>query len=165
MLVPFKSLPKNSRIWIFPSSEEIDFKKKGKIKERLIKFISDWTSHNKNLQASFELPYNRFIVVALNENLQNASGCSIDALMNLIQIFEKKFNLILLDRMNVLYRDKTKKIEYATLKDFVKMVKSKSINSTTTVFNNLVINKEEYLNLWEVPAINSWHSRYFKIKK
>ena len=34
MLVPFKSLPKNSRIWIFPSSEEIDFKKKGKNKER-----------------------------------------------------------------------------------------------------------------------------------
>ena len=67
MLVPFKSLPKDSRIWIFPSSEEIDIQKKTKIKERLIKFISDWTSHNKNLQASFELPYNRFIVVALNE--------------------------------------------------------------------------------------------------
>ena len=165
MLVPFKSLPKESRIWIFPSSKELDFQKKVKIKERLIKFISDWTSHNKNLQASFELPYNRFIVVALNENLQNASGCSIDSLMNLIQIFEKEFNLILLDRMNVLYRDKTKKIEYSTLKDFVKMVKSKSINSTTTVFNNLVINKEEYLNLWEVPAINSGHSRYFKIKQ
>ena len=165
MLVTFKSLPKDSRIWIFPSSKEIDVQKKAKIKERLIKFISDWTSHNKNLQASFELPYNRFIVVGLNQNLQNASGCSIDALMNLIQIFEKEFNLILLDRMNVLYRDKTKKIEYSTIKDFLKMVKSKSINSSTTVFNNLVINKEEYSNLWEVQARNSWHSRYFKIKK
>ena len=165
MLVPFKSLPKDSRIWIFPSSKELDFQKKVKIKERLIKFISEWTSHNKNLQASFELPYNRFIVVALNENLQNASGCSIDALMNLIQIFEKDFDLILLDRMNVHYRDETKKIEYSTLKDFIKMVKSKSINSSTTVFNNLVTNKEEYLNLWEVQARNSWHSRYFKIKK
>ena len=70
MLVPFKSLPKDSRIWIFPSSKEIDIQKKAKIKERLIKFISDWTSHNKNLQASFELPYNRFIVVALNENIK-----------------------------------------------------------------------------------------------
>tara|TARA_B100000963_G_scaffold142725_1_gene124241 strand:+ start:151 stop:648 length:498 start_codon:yes stop_codon:yes gene_type:complete len=165
MLVPFKFLPKDSRIWIFPSSKEIDIQKKVKIKERLIKFISEWTSHNKNLQASFELPYNRFIVVALNKNIQNPSGCSIDALMNLIQIFEKEFDLILLDRMNVHYRDKTKKIEYSTLKDFIKMVKSKSINSSTTVFNNLVINKEEYLNLWEVPAMNSWHSRYFKIKK
>lgn len=165
MLVPFKSLPKDSRIWIFPSSKEIDIQKKAKIKERLIKFISDWTSHNKNLQASFELPYNRFIVVALNENLQNASGCSIDALMNLIQILEKEFDLILLDRMNVLYRDKSKNINYLTLKDFVKMVKSKSINSKTTVFNNLVTNKEEYMNSWEVPAIDSWHSRYFKIKK
>ena len=165
MLVPFKSLPKNSRIWIFPSSKEIDIHKKSKIKERLVKFISDWTSHNKNIQAGFELPYNRFIVIALNQNLQNASGCSIDSLMNIIQIFEKEFDLILLDRMNVLYRDKTRKIEYLTLKDFVKMVKYKSINSSTTVFNNLVINKEEYMDLWEVPAINSWHSRYFKIKK
>lgn len=165
MLVPFKSLPKNSRIWIFPSSKEIDIHKKSKIKERLVKFISDWTSHNKNIQAGFELPYNRFIVIALNQNLQNASGCSIDSLMNIIQIFEKEFDLILLDRMNVLYRDKNRKIEYLTLKDFVKMVKYKSINSSTTVFNNLVINKEEYMDLWEVPAINSWHSRYFKIKK
>lgn len=165
MLVPFKSLPKNSRIWIFPSSKEIDIHKKSKIKERLVKFISDWTSHNKNIQAGFQLPYNRFIVIALNQNLQNASGCSIDSLMNIIQIFEKEFDLILLDRMNVLYRDKNRKIEYLTLKDFVKMVKYKSINSSTTVFNNLVINKEEYMDLWEVPAINSWHSRYFKIKK
>lgn len=164
MLVSFESLPKNSRIWIFPSSEEIDFRTKVKIRERLVKFISDWTSHNKNIQASFELPYNRFIVIALNQNLQNASGCSIDALMNLIQIFEKEFNMILLDRMNVLYRDKTKKIEYLTLKDFIVKVKSKSINSKTVVFNNLVINKEEYMKSWEVPALNSWHSRYFKIK-
>ncbi len=165
MLVSFESLPKNSRIWIFPSSKEIDFRTKMKIRERLVKFISDWTSHNKNIQASFELPYNRFIVIALNQNLQNASGCSIDALMNLIQIFEKEFNMILLDRMNVLYRDKTKKIEYLTLKDFIVKVKSKSINSKTVVFNNLVINKEEYMKSWEVPALNSWHSRYFKIKK
>ena len=165
MLVSFESLPKNSRIWIFPSSEEIDFRTKVKIRERLVKFISDWTSHNKNIQASFELPYNRFIVIALNQNLQNASGCSIDALMNLIQILEKEFDLILLDRMNVLYRDKSKNINYLTLKHFVKMVKSKSINSKTTVFNNLVTNKEEYMNSWEVPAIDSWHSRYFKIKK
>ena len=47
-------------------------------------------------------------------------GCSIDALMNLIQILEKEFDLILLDRMNVLYRDKSKNINYLTLKDFVK---------------------------------------------
>ena len=161
MLVPFKSLPKDSRIWIFPSCKEIDIQKKAKIKERLIKFISDWTSHNKNLQASFELPYNRFIVVALNENLQNASGCSIDALMNLIQILEKEFDLILLDRMNVLHRDKSKNINYLTLKDFVKMVKSKSINSKATVFNNLVTNIGEYQENWEIPASESWHSRFF----
>ena len=57
MLVPFKSLPKDSRIWIFPSSEDIDIQKKTKIKERLIKFISDWTSHNKNLQAQYYFLY------------------------------------------------------------------------------------------------------------
>ena len=31
----------------------------------------------------------------------------------------------------------------------------------TIVFNNLVNNIEEYNESWEVPAMDSWHSRFF----
>ena len=62
--------------------------------------------------------------------------------------------------MNVTYRTKNK-IECISLKDFIKMAKKKLLNSDVIVFNNLVINKKEYNSLWEVPAISSWHARYF----
>jgi hypothetical protein len=45
--------------------------------------------------------------------------------------------------------------------DFKKMVKSKAVTENTIVFNNLVVNKEEFLTQWEVPAHQSWHARYF----
>jgi hypothetical protein len=41
------------------------------------------------------------------------------------------------------------------------MVKNKSVTENTLVFNNLVVNKAEFLSQWEVPAKDSWHARYF----
>jgi hypothetical protein len=40
------------------------------------------------------------------------------------------------------------------------MAKNKSISKNTIVFNNLVVNKHEYENHWEVPAEESWHGRF-----
>jgi hypothetical protein len=40
------------------------------------------------------------------------------------------------------------------------MAKAKAISKNTIVFNNLVANKQEYLEHWEVPASESWHGRF-----
>ena len=40
------------------------------------------------------------------------------------------------------------------------MAKDKAVSKNTIVFNNLVTNKAEYLENWEVPAKDSWHSRF-----
>ena len=160
MIVPFEELPEESRVWIYQSNRvftaaELDF-----IKECAIDFLNNWTAHGANLQAAIDIPYDRFLVIALNESLQSASGCSIDSSVHFIQNLEKKLGITLLDKMNVTYRIKNK-IEYISLNDFRKMAKKKILNSDVIVFNNLVINKKEYDSLWEVPAISSWHARYF----
>ena len=160
MIVHFEELPEESRVWIYQSNRvftaaELDF-----IKECANDFLNNWTAHGANLQAAIDIPYDRFLVIALNESLQSASGCSIDSSVHFIQNLEKKLGITLLDKMNVTYRIKNK-IQYISLKDFRKMAKKKLINSDVIVFNNLVINKKEYNSLWEVPAISSWHARYF----
>ena len=160
MIVPFDELPEESRIWIYQSNrvftvEELDF-----IKVNANDFLNNWTAHGAELQVAIDIPYDRFLVIALNESLQSASGCSIDSSVRFIQNLEKKLGVILLDKMNVTYRIRNK-IEYISLKDFRKMAKKKLLNSDVIVFNNLVINKKEYNSLWEVPAISSWHARYF----
>jgi hypothetical protein len=40
------------------------------------------------------------------------------------------------------------------------MAKEKAVSKNTIVFNNLVNSKREYQEFWEVPASESWHSRF-----
>jgi hypothetical protein len=53
-------------------------------------------------------------------------------------------------------------LSHKSLEDFKKMAKARAINSSTVVFNNLVDTVASYRTFWEVPAAESWHSRFFK---
>jgi len=161
MLVPFSSLPDHARVWIYPASRIFTETEKEEISEILAQFLNQWSTHGSPLKTAFTLPYDRFIVIGLDEEVQGASGCSIDASVHLIQQLEQKFNLTLLDKMNVCYRDNDQ-IHYTALKDFRKLAKTPKVNLATIVFNNLVVDKAEYESIWEVPAYDSWHARFIK---
>jgi hypothetical protein len=160
MFVPFDELTNDARVWIYPSSRPFTKAECATIASKLESFIAAWTAHGASLKASFLLPYNRFIVIALDENTQAASGCSIDASVRIIQELEKTFDVTLLDKMNVSFKQ-GEFITYKPLLDFKKMVKDNSLTKNTIVFNHLVVNKGEFLMQWEVPAKDSWHARYF----
>ncbi len=159
MLVPFESLPDTSRVWIYQANRPFTEEEAKEISGKLDAFIEQWTAHGANLEASYEIKYRRFIVIALDQEITSASGCSIDASVHFIQQLEKEYEVDLLDKMNVSYK-MGEFIAYKSLADFRKMAKQKSVSSRTIVFNNLVNNKAEYLSEWEVPASQSWHKRF-----
>lgn len=159
MLVEFNDLPDTSRVWIYQAGRSLTENEISEIKQKLETFLEQWTVHGSTLEASYEIRYKRFIVIALNQELQAASGCSIDASVNFIQQLEKEYNIELLDKMNVSYRQGDF-IAYKPLLDFKKMAKQNAVSQNTIVFNNLVTNKYEYINYWEVPARDSWHARF-----
>tara|TARA_B100000900_G_scaffold374786_1_gene356294 strand:- start:5253 stop:5744 length:492 start_codon:yes stop_codon:yes gene_type:complete len=162
MLVTFKELPDESRVWIYQSNRIFTNKELNYIRAYSYDFLKKWTAHGSNLQAGIDIPYDRFIVIGLNESIKSATGCSIDSSVRFIQTIESKFNIVLLDKMNVTYRVNNNNIDYTPLKNFIIMAKKKLIHENVIVFNNLVVNKKEYRTQWEVPASFSWHSRYFK---
>ena len=53
MIVNFKSLEKNSRVWVFQSLDFIDDRLVEKIKEKISSFLSEWKSHQKEFKSSF----------------------------------------------------------------------------------------------------------------
>ena len=159
MLVDFKELPDTSRVWIYQASRSFTTEELSEIQNNLNTFIKQWTAHGSDLKAGYEIKYNRFITIGLDQSITHASGCSIDASVHFIQALEKKYNVDLLDKMNVSYKQ-GEFVAYKTLKDFKKMAKNKSVSKNTVVFNNLVTNKLEYENHWEVPAEDSWHGRF-----
>ncbi|WP_396638175.1 ABC transporter ATPase [Maribacter sp. R77961] len=159
MLVDFNTLPDSSRVWIYQASRTFNESELKEINASLDTFIQNWTAHGNDLNAGYEIQYNRFIVIALDQSSQSATGCSIDASVHFIQQLEKKYGVELLDKMNVSYKQ-GEFVAYKNLIDFKTMAKQKAISKNTVVFNNLVATKGEYKTHWEVPASESWHARF-----
>lgn len=159
MLVDFNTLPETSRVWIYQANRSFTDEELEEIKHKLTEFINIWSSHGKDLQAGFEIRYKRFIVIALDQDIQAATGCSIDSSVAFIQQLEQDYSVDLLDKMNVSYKQ-GEFVAYKPLTDFRKMAKDKAVSKNTIVFNNLVTNIAEYKENWEVPASESWHSRF-----
>ena len=158
MVKEFNELPDEARVWIFQANRGFSEDELNEIKPKIERFLKQWTVHGKALKAGFEIRYNRFIILGLDESQANASGCSIDASVRFIQSLEKEYNVDLLDKMNVSFKN-GEFVAHKPLLDFKKMVKQKAVSPQTIVFNNLVNTKQEYKEFWEVPMTESWHSR------
>ncbi|MBC3758632.1 ABC transporter ATPase [Hyunsoonleella sp. SJ7] len=161
MLVDFNTLPDDARVWIYQANRSFTPEEIEEIESRLAEFIENWTAHGADLKAGYTIKYKRFIVIGLNQQLNSATGCSIDASVHFIQQLEKDFNVDLMDKMNVSYKQ-GEFVAYKSLTDFRKMAKDKAVSKNTVVFNNLVANIAEFKENWEVPASESWHSRFLK---
>ncbi|WP_339709618.1 ABC transporter ATPase [uncultured Kriegella sp.] len=159
MLVDFDELPDTSRVWIYQASRSFSTEELLEVRQELDGFIEQWTAHGADLRAGYIIRYNRFIILALDQSMAAASGCSIDASVHFIQQLEKRYDVELLDKMNVSYKQ-GEFVAYKPLSDFRKMAKQKAVSANTVVFNNLVATKAEYLENWEVPASESWHARF-----
>ncbi|MGV3696098.1 ABC transporter ATPase [Flavobacterium sp.] len=160
MYIPFENLPEESRIWIYQSNRKFSDDEMSEIDTDLKKFVENWAAHGTGLEASYLLKYNRFIILAVNQEVQQATGCSIDSSVTFIQNLEQKYQVDLLDKMNVTFKN-GEHIAHKSLIDFKRMAKEKAVTQNTIVFNNLVNTIEEFNENWEVPAAESWHSRFF----
>lgn len=159
MLVEFDKISGEAKVWIYQANRSFSEVELEEIKTKLSNFITEWTAHGSDLEASFEIKYKRFIILAVDQEKQMATGCSIDSSVHFIQQLEKEYNVDLMDKMNVSYKQ-GQYVAYKDLKAFRKMAKDKAVTGNTIVFNNLVTTKAEFLENWEVPARESWHGRF-----
>lgn len=154
-------LPMNSRVWIFQSSRPINGAMAARLSEELGAFILDWAAHGKQLFAAFEIRYERFIIIAVDERQATASGCSIDSMMRRIQELDMRYDLDLLNRMKVAYRKGSEIIE-CSMNDFSKMLESGEVDKNTIVFNNLIQQLADLDHSWECPVASSWHANLLR---
>src|SRR5690606_12889738 len=104
MFIPFNDLPDTSRVWIYQANRSFTESEIEEISLRLEQFISSWIEHCANLNASIEIKYKRFIIITLDQNMNVATGCSIDTSVHFIPQLEKDSNADLLDKMTVSYK-------------------------------------------------------------
>ncbi|WP_271766846.1 ABC transporter ATPase [Aquimarina algiphila] len=159
MLVEFNDLPETSRVWIYQANRSFTQEEQKEVEKKLKEFLTQWTAHGADLKAGYEIKYKRFITIGLDQGVNAATGCSIDASVHFILELERAYDVDLMDKMNVSFKQ-GEFVAYKSLTDFKKMAKNRSVSPNTIVFNNLVTNIAEYRTNWEVPAKDSWHNRF-----
>ena len=150
----------NSRVWVYQSDKKLSDSEAQEVQIQLDNFAKSWTAHNNQLKAKGEVRYNRFLILIVDEGQAGASGCSIDKSVHFIKHLEQQYNINLLDRFNLAYREGNEVLS-APRHDFEEMLKQGNINTNTIVFNNMVQNLNELQTKWEVPFKDSLHIQLF----
>mgnify|MGYP000921115092 CR=1 FL=1 len=153
-----KQMPGDARVWVYQSNTILTETQVNTIIQKGKDFVESWAAHGAALNASFDVLYNRFIIIAVDEKQAMASGCSIDKSVAFIKAVEQEFGLQLLDRMQVAYR-KANAIEVCSLNEFEKLANNGAVDAATIVFNNMITTKAGFDSEWEVPLKGSWQSR------
>ena len=153
------TLPDHSRVWIYQSNRELSDSETSELRTAGKEFVQNWTSHGSDLLAAFDVIYNRFLVIYLDEKNAAASGCSIDSSVGFIRQTQEKYQIDLLDRLQIAFKD-GEEVKTLPMAQFQAEMKSGNIDENTVVFNNLVKDKAEFDAKWEVAIKDSWHRQW-----
>lgn len=154
-MVTLTDLSENSRIWIYQSSREFTADEVKQLNTLATEFVTTWSAHGAALKAAAQVLHNRFLVIGVDEQQAAASGCSIDKSVALIKKIEVEFNTNLLDRMQIAYR-KEGEIKTCKLPQITTLLENGELTENTVIFNNLVSNKKDWNQKWEVALKDSW---------
>ncbi|WP_353138291.1 ABC transporter ATPase [Pseudopedobacter sp.] len=149
-----------SKVWIYQSNRIFTSAELERLNTILADFTTSWTAHNQQLKASYEIKYQRFIVLIVDETLTGASGCSIDKSVHVMKAIEEEFKVNLFDRFQVAWKEGNE-IKITGRSEFESLIQEQKVNAETIVFNNLVKNLSELNHAWEVPLKESWHAKVF----
>lgn len=159
MFAPFETLADSARIWIYQSGRKFTETEKITISDTLRTFTHSWVAHGNPLKTSFTILYDQFIVLAADENFNEASGCSIDSSVRVIRQLDQQFSLNLFDRTKIGFL-KSEHIEMIPLHELPNALAEGRWQQHSLFFNNVVELKGQLKNGWITPANQTWLKRY-----
>jgi hypothetical protein len=159
MFIPFDEIHDRSRIWIYQTNRKLNDNEVRIISEALKAFTDSWMVHGSPMQASFDIRFNRFIIIAADEGINAASGCSIDTSTRMFKKLGSELNVDFFDRTQVVFHASGEVFSIPT-SDLKDKLSTGAWNAETIVFNNLVTTKKDLDKSWQVSAGTTWLKRF-----
>jgi len=98
----FPNLPAHSRIWLYLADKKLDATEAQYVNEQMHHFLSNWAAHNKKLTCEGTLLFNQYLILAVNEDIESASGCSIDSSVRFVKSLGAELNVDFFNRIKVM---------------------------------------------------------------
>ena len=153
-----------NRVWIYQADRFFTEPELEIVEAKLKAFILEWTAHGSQLSAKVEVVYNLFIVLSVDENVAQVTGCSIDKSVHMLKDIEQTIQIDLFNRLLVTYRDDQGDLQIVSRDVFDALYQQGVVDEHTIVFNNMIQSPEEFESKWEVPLKDSWHKQLFAKK-
>lgn len=159
--ISFDQLPDEARLWVFGADRPLDEEEERILFERVDAFLSHWKAHGTPLTCGWQWRYDRFLHVAVDERSAPPSGCSIDAMVRILQGLEAEIGIRLTDRAPVWFREDGE-IRATSRTDFASLATTQEVGPETVVFDQTVTSIGELRGgAWETEAASTWHGRAF----
>lgn len=158
-LPAWEGMSPDTRIWIYASNRPFTPEEEEQVTPHLEAFARQWASHNVQLHAWGGILFNKFIVLAVDESRQDASGCSIDTSVRYLRSLESALGIDLFDRWNFHFMEDDA-VKTLPKEEFVAAFRSGRIQDDTLVFDHLVNTLGKLKESWIKPLGQSWHRRF-----
>jgi hypothetical protein len=161
MLVAFNDLPESARVWIYQSDKNFESSQIDDLSEQATRFCEQWSAHSTPLKSAYKILHDKFLILAVDEGVNAASGCSIDSSVQFVQGAGQQLGVNFFNRTQLafLIDDNVYTTGLHSIKD---EIDSGKIEPKTLTFNLQAENVAEFQNNWLVPAQESWMKRYFQ---
>lgn len=110
----------NSKVWIYQASKPFSDDIASEINSNLLSFVQKWDSHGTPLKADVQVFLNQFILIAVDEEIESPSGCSIDRSVKKIKELGSQFNIDFFNRLKMVITNdsETKTVSFADLDQY-----------------------------------------------
>lgn len=159
--IPFDQVPDHGRLWVFPLSRELTGPERSDVLAEVDAFLGQWAAHGVPLQSGRDFRDGRFLLVAVDEDAESPSGCSIDALVNRLRAIGLELGVSFIDHAPVWYRS-ADGVHSVSRPEFKKLGAAGEVSRDTHVFDTSLTRVSELrADMLERPASETWHGRAF----
>ena len=154
----FESLPDSSRAWVYGSDRVLAGPAADKLLAATDAFLSGWKAHGTDLVSARDWSDEHFLTIAVDQEQEGASGCSIDVLFRTLKALEKDIGAQLVTSGLVYFRDRGGKIHAVTRDEFGELAARDEVDGDTEVFDLSVTTLGEWRPRFTSRAADSWHA-------
>ena len=158
MYIPFEQLPDQSRVWVYQANRPLLADEMEQISSFLTYEMNAWAAHGAPLNASFEIRFDQVVIVAVNEDINEASGCSIDASTRWFKSLGETFQIDFFDRQIAkIQGEQISLIPITSIKDFIL---SAHLLEEDFIIPPQTSDLSQYRNQWLQTVRESWLKKY-----
>jgi hypothetical protein len=156
MYLPIEQMPDHSRVWVYQANRPFSAAEIQSIENYLTPALTQWAAHGAGLNASFEIRFQQVIVIAVDETINAASGCSIDASTRWFKEMGAALGIDFFDRSTAIVEgDEVTLLPLTALKNNPLLTPSKDVIPLQTE------SLGAYRSGWLQRADSTWLQRYF----